>query len=234
MAISLIARSYAFNVNGADTSCNSSGSPIDTTGATLFVIAICGNGLGGLSITDTGSNSWTALSPSPASLFAGSSILYYCENPVTNASHSFTLNYNAGVRLAGCMMAFGSVGAYDIHENDNDIGSSSTVTPGSSGVPSEDGCLFVTMTAWGDLSADAVTASIGSSFNLITGQIADGGGGSHYGIATAWFEQGTAGALNPTWTFSSSQPGSSANIAVFQPGSQPVYVGVIGSFDVMY
>lgn len=226
--MALIDKAYAFNVTGPQTTCDSSGTPINITGATLLLVGVIGNGIGGADVSDPLGNVFLPLDTSPESSFTGASKIYYCYSPMTSSSYYFTLTYNAGVRLTGGLAALNSIGTYDSHQNKNDIGSSATLATGSSGTPSVNNCLFFAITGWGDLSSDAVTASINSSFNLIAGQLADGSGGTHYGFAMAYFVQGTAGALNPTWTYSSSQPGSAANIAVFKPVAFPTYVGVIG------
>jgi hypothetical protein len=62
---------------------------IDTTGATLIVVAIAYASSDAAGLTDSASNTWTALTPQTAAS-TGTVQLFYCANPTTSATHTFT------------------------------------------------------------------------------------------------------------------------------------------------
>ena len=86
MAIALISSTSASNT--ADTVTTGS---IETTAATLLVVWLAMDNGGTVSLSDSKSNSWTALTSSVNG--STKSILYYCSNPTVGTGHTFT---NAG------------------------------------------------------------------------------------------------------------------------------------------
>lgn len=181
----------------------------DTTGANLIVVFVAdGNGVpSGTNLTDSAGNTWTALNSHnfvPCRQF-------YCQNPTTSASHTFT--YANGSSFSGMsMQAFsGSTASpLDVQSANGDIGVTA-LQPGSI-TPTQNDDLIVTGVAIG---GNPVTFSIDSGFT-----VTDNGGITGTSIANgmAYLIQGTAAAVNPQWSWSGSQQASST-MASFKAGA---------------
>lgn len=199
---------------GGDTTATSAA--VDTTGATLLVIGRCDNGAGNTP-TDSPGNTFTGLTATNGGSISRATI-YYKVSPTTSATHTFTVSGAAGNRNSAFMAWFSGTAAFDVEAHTGSSASGTTVQPGSV-TPTLDAETLFSVVCWGDLTfGDGHTASVGSSFNLITGQLTDAeaGGSGHYGTAAAWKIQTTAGAENPTWTLSASETNLASSIATFK------------------
>lgn len=164
---------------------------IDTTGATLIVLAVATSQVG-ITVTDSQSNKWFGIQPVTAS-GTQNFTFFFCVNPTTNASHTFTLS--AGNFPSFCVAAFsGSVGAFTPITT-NAVNASTMLMP--SITPSLDNALIVT----GLCGPNPDTESINGSFT-ITDQ---GGGTNGQRVALAYLIQTSAAAAAPTWTNSASR-----------------------------
>lgn len=200
MAFALIASVNA----GGDSSTCTTGS-IDTTGANLIVVYVAGyEPGGGITLTDSKSNSWTALTKSDA---AGgiNGQLYYCYNGTVGSGHTFT-GTNSYPNLS--VMAFSGAATSPYSAESGASGSAGTIQPGNI-TPAEDNMLLVCGCSQG---------------STITGMTIDGGfteasadaAGSAFRVAGAYLIQTTAAAANPTWTINSGGYGNVARMATFK------------------
>ena len=191
---------------------NTTSPAINTTGANLIVVHISSySGATGLTLSDSASNTWTLIVSTAIS--HPESSLYYCLNPTTNASHTFTVSGSNLYCVAQISAWSGAAisGALD-QSNSNTSGSGTTLQPGSV-TPSLNGELVIT-----GVSDDTPPGvfSIGSGFTILS---QDAGSGNAQGGACAYLVQSTAAAINPTWTISVSQSFIAATIATFEVGS---------------
>lgn len=73
-------------------------SSITTTasGSTFVVCAVCGNGQSSISISDSKSNTYSAIGTISSTGWGGSAQLFYVENGTGGSSHTFTATYSGG------------------------------------------------------------------------------------------------------------------------------------------
>jgi hypothetical protein len=185
MAIAFVADSEAGSIGG--TTVTTAG--IDTTGANLIVLEVVHLQGTNPTVSDFYGNTWTPLTLRNAG-GGHASRLHYCLSPSVGSGHTFTASQSTSFPSIH-VEAFSGVGAYD-QESGAGAGSG-TVQPGSLTPPSN-GALFVCGLGNGGGSG----ATINSSFNKTSGL--DTSGGNHFGGAIAYLIQGTAGAVNPTWS----------------------------------
>lgn len=180
---------------------------IDTTGATLIVIGLTQlNAVTFSTISDSNSNTWTPLT---AQIGASQpySQLFYCISPIVGPGHTFTAT--GGAFIVGSIMVQawkGGTGTFDVQSGATGFGT--TLQTGSV-TPSVNNSLIVTA-----LSVDNSPTSIDSvsgGFAISDSSIAQTPGGM------AWFVQGTAAAINPTWSWTSAGSDAAATIATFKP-----------------
>lgn len=203
--ITLVAHTVAFGSNAAVTT-----SAINTTGASLIVLAISVNNGTTPTVTDSAGNTWTALTSQTATGLAKIAF-YYKASPTTSATHTFT---NTGTFPTIGVMAFNNtlgVAPFDV-ENGAMTASGTTRSTGSVS-PSLDNEVIVTALA-GTPTGGGV--SIDSGFNLVDQQ--DFVGSTAYSMATAYKVQTAKAAVNPTWSFGGTF-GAAAVIATFKNAS---------------
>ncbi len=171
--------------------------PINTTGASLLVLALS-TFVTGSTPTDSKGNTYI-----PLTLF-GTAQLFYCIGGVVGAGHTFSTDSQFPLIVA---MAFSGVGSY---HTQNGQGSGNPSQPGPV-VPTVNGSLIVTAIG-GGLSGASPT--VDSGFTL-TGASAYSGGVVVMGGA-AYLVQPTAASVNPTWSSAGSATKTIA-IADFSP-----------------
>lgn len=185
-------------------------SAINTTGADLIVLALSGNpGTG--TPTDSQSNTWTGLG-SFASDFNSAVQIWYCASPFTSASHTFT---DSDSQSSICAAAFSGSNTIPI---DTSTGTHNLPVPNStcpSITPGQNNSLIITIggTGWTN------TTTIDQGFTVT--DFVDLG--SVFSIEMAYLIQGTAAAVNPTFSPSSFDGfgQSGLAIAVFKPAAAP-------------
>jgi hypothetical protein len=189
----LVTLTEGFAVNGGTSSA------VDTTGADLLLVAVSHYSAGsGLTVTDSKSNTWTARSTSGDG--DSNCTLFECVPSSVGAGHTFTAA-GAGIYPALSLQAWAGAHAAPFDQQ-SDAGSGAGVTSIQAGsvTPSEANELIVAAMANG---TDAGTGrSINSSFT-ISGQIGFNSG-QYFPVAMAYFVQGSAAAINPTWSWSGS------------------------------
>lgn len=200
-AASLVAHAGAAGSGPASTATTAA---INTTGADLIVGYVVGD-LGGTQVfSDSAANTWTPLTNHPANNNPNVGRLFYCLNPTTSASHTFSFNGNYPVLF---VQAWNSAGAHLA----NDSGQS-----GSGGAIAASPALsepvnWIAISGVGEGTAGA-TFSVDSLFT-ISDQRAEVNA-VNYGGGLAYRVGSSAAAVNPTWTPSAGGPLSTA-LAVF-------------------
>lgn len=194
-----------------------SGTSINTTGASLIVVHIGATAftLGTITITDSRGNTYATLtSQSSTGGVKAFSQIVYISAPLTSATHTFTatvggspfvLNYSIEVQAYTGSLTSGS--PFDVQNGTTNT--VATIQPGSV-TPTQAGSLVVS--GYGGTTA-APAASIDSSFT-ITDSLS-GGPKS----ALAYIVQGAAAAVNPTWSSNNGSGDEAAVIAVFKPAA---------------
>lgn len=178
---------------------------INTTGANLIVIA--GASGGASTITDSKSNTWTALT-ARTDVGTGQSQLFYCFNPTVGSGHTFT---NTQVAPAISVMAFSNSIAFDVQNGS--IGATVTTLSTGSVTPSFNNCLVVSGLEINGAAGAVWTIDSGFTANTYIPDV----GGSCVGCGMAYKIQTTATAVNPAWS-GGSATGAAATIATFKNG----------------
>lgn len=200
-------------------------SAMNTSGADLLVAAVTLALGGSVTLSDSKSNSWTA--GPEASNGATTLRLYYSVPTSVGSGHTFTIS---GTSVFSSISVQAWAGAHTSpfdQENDNAADPVSSIQPGSV-TPSDNGQLLVTaMHNSGDTS-DA-SRSIDTSFATPyqKGLV----GGASYAIASSYFVQSSAAAINPSWSWSTGATAGLAVIASFKAsaggGGGPVTAKII-------
>lgn len=205
MAYSLIAHTSAQSADGS----NVVTSAIDTSGATILVVAVSSFLPGGaVTITDSKGNTWTSLTAH--SQTNNRLCLHYAKNPTVGSGHTFT--GAASSTFPGLAVQAWS-GAHTTAPADQENGAA---TPTASALatgsvtPSQDNELVVSGASFSSMTN---TLAIDNGFTvsdqapLVSGQA--------MGIAFAYKVQTTAAAVNPAWSWSGNDEAAVA-IATFK------------------
>lgn len=205
---------------------------IDTTGATLLVIAVGWyNGSGAPIISDSKGNTWTALT-AQLNANTGDTRLYYSANPTVGTGHTFSngrANYSSVA-----VSAWSGAHATPFDVENGAIAAAATSKATGSVTPSEDNELVIAgislRGSWGAGSDDIV--SIDNGFT-ISNQI-PGVGNNRLSVGMAYLVQTAAAAVNPSWSWSHSDS-VSVTIATFKAvaSSPPPATGSIPKLTVL-
>lgn len=208
MSIALVAHTTL-----ASTSSGGTSSPIDTTGASLLIVATACLYNNTPSLVDNKGNAWLTAAFQNGTIAHTCSVIFYAWNPVVGASHTFTTGL--GTYPASEILAFSGVLASSNPTDQSNSAtnpSSLTIQPGSI-TPSQNGSLIIAHLA---LDYTSPTPSINSGMTEI--DYINFNNGVYFGSDAAYFVQGTAAAINPTWTAVSGAPLElSTTIANFLP-----------------
>ena len=202
-----MAIAFVNSCSGAGTQNGVTSSAMDTTGANLIVVSVAAYSSLGSNLTDSESNTWTALSSDSN----GTSLerIFYCISPTTSSSHTFTFNQSSTYPSIAAI-AFSGVSAFDSENTSTQSSSSTTIQTGSV-TPPVDGCLVFA----GVCSAQgAIVTAIDSGFTLETA--IQHVSAVNMGSGSAYLIQSSASPVNPQITSSSSNY-LAASIAVFKP-----------------
>jgi hypothetical protein len=209
--------SHVVSVVAASTTTNTvTTAAVDTTGATLIVLSQSNySGAPITSITDSKGNTWIPrIEGTQGNVHTR---LYYAENPVVGAGHTFSVN-GSGVYPAVCVSAFAGTVLASVFGQESSFVENGGVNTQPAGLitPSEDGMVFVT--AIGQPSAvSGHTVNLGFA---VIGQLPFNGS-SNEGLAMAWMIQPTAAAINPQWSWSSGFTTGVAMVASFKASTVP-------------
>lgn len=207
MSIALVAHTLWNPGSGGGTS-----SAIDTTGANFLILCASTYAGGSFSTpSDSKGNTWTPLTRQNNG-GASACQFFYVENPTVGTGHTFT--YSAASSFPTfTVAAFSGVKAASAFDVENGAFSGSNITsfqPGSV-TPSQASELIVTGICVDGSGLDS--ASINSSFTIIDSIAALSG--SYVGGGLAYLVQGAAAAVNPTWSWTTTQA-PAAVIATFK------------------
>lgn len=185
---------------GSTNAANVTTPAIDTTGADF--IGICATSATSPTITDSKSNTWTALN---SYTNAGGNIItaYYAAAPTVGSGHTFT---NTSVVPSMSVFAFSGVKQSSPFDQQNGATAQSVTSKATGSItPSENNELILTCLAIGSsLASDYVVDSGVSTPEAYIPVV----GGQHYGNGGGYKIQAGAAAINPTWS------GSSGDFAV--------------------
>lgn len=188
---------------------------INTTGATIIVIAVSSfeASTDQSAPIDNLFNTYTQLTLYQNTLTGVR--FYYCQSPTTGAAHTFEIHVTANAYASCAVAAFSGTlggGTNDINIGNHNTLGSHTAQPGSA-TPAHNNELIVTAANVGDATA---AVSVDSGFT-ITDQVIFAAG-SNFPVALAYLLQGSAAAVNPTWTLPGTPTtyGASAAMASFQ------------------
>lgn len=183
---------------------------IDTTGATLLILAFPDIVVGTATVTDSKSNAWACRNTLAE---VAVNICYAYDTTKVGAGHTFTIN-GASTFASMAVAAFSgtktSADPLDQESSATDAsGTATTLAPGAND-PTDDNALVIQAFMWGHLTT---VSSIGDSFT-ITHQTTYNGS-FHGPVALAYKVQAT-GSTNPTWTVGSSASTLYARSASFR------------------
>lgn len=183
---------------------------IDTTGADLLVfVATSYNGFAAPTVSDSKGNTWVGLAEQSAAINSRVRI-YYAKNPTVGSGHTFTVTGNE-TYPAVLVFAFSGADTDDPFDQENGATAGSVTSHAAGSVtPSENGEVLVGGLCY---DGDVTNLAIGSSFTLelheaYTNAVNMGG-------AAAYKIQGTAGAENPSWSWTTAR-NVAASIATFK------------------
>lgn len=211
MAVSLISTL----TGGASNFAGALAGSINTTGANFLIAGIGYYGPGGSpGISDSKGNTWVGLT---AHLATGvGHRFFYVKNATVGTSHSFT--------LSGGEIYPGAV----IHAFANVLDAVAEAENGASATAG--GTSLATGSVTPTLNGSLVLAGFGGSIGTGNTPGVTGGltqttwtqGANNFCSSTGYLVQGTAAAINPTWSWGSSSPhGVGVSIAVFKPVAAP-------------
>lgn len=183
MTIAIVTSAKAGGLNGATTS------PVDTTGASLLVIAVAYN-TGTITVSDSGGNNWTALTAqSNGSMNVR---LYYVANPTVGTGHTFTVS---GAGLAPGFVASAWSGVATSSPFDQQVGSApgtfAVSAAGADITPTQDNEVIISCVA----QSGAVTGYSASSGSTLVA-LQDFSSGNNYGVGVVYRVQTTAATLS--------------------------------------
>lgn len=211
-AIALV--NTALPVGGANSATTSA---VSMSGSTLFAaVTVCLSS--GAVVTDSSGNSWTAATDWNANIHA---VTFWSVSPITSGSQTFTVTLTGGLCTIGVYGFSGTATSTPLDQQNGNaqFGFVSSIQPG----------LITTTTNGQVLIAElgfsqTNTPTINSSFTGL--QTINFSSSVNEGMAMAYLIQATAGAINPTWSFTGSFPtttgitsfkAGSATVSVFQP-----------------
>ncbi len=205
MAIAVVAHTAKAAASPAVTSA------IDTTGATLLVVASTSFNTTG-ALTDSKNNTWTQLTIRTNGVLSCKG--WYCANPIVGSGHTFTLTLATDIPSIEVIAFSGAKTSSPLDQQTGATGSGNTGQGGSL-TPSANNCVMISMRA-STFANPAPTIDL--SYTITDSNPAGTPTGAHCG-AIAYLIQTTAAAKNPTWTGGGAGEGWAIINAVFLPAS---------------
>lgn len=181
---------------------------IDTTGANLIIIGLSYDNGGTANLTDSKGNTWIALTTHNV-VGNGVSKMYYCFNPVVGTGHTFS---STSIFSSMDVQAWSGAASAPLDQQSGATATASTLPTGSI-TPTVNNEIVISHFMF----SVAGTASVGAGM-AISDQI-NFTSGANYGSAMAYIQQGTAAAINPTWTSGGGATPLAATIVSFKTGA---------------
>lgn len=215
MSVSLI---DAAGVGGTGATTPITTAAINTTGVKLLVVSVAsylGAGPDATYLTDSQSNTWQVGKAQGGSDPLLWCTVFYCLNPTTNASHTFTFTPSAGLGIGHypsmVVDAYGATGTLAFSTSVGASASASTIQAGSIGAASD---LVVEAVAYYANTGYSINSSFASPHER------NYSAGNAMGLARSWLQIGAA--VNPTWTASGSNDQAAAAISFTETGGDTV------------
>lgn len=171
---------------------------LNTTASDLLIVVCAFDGFGGtgLSLSDSKTNTWTAITPDQGGAYYQALRIYYAKNPTVGTGHTFSF----GSTGSAASMYIGAFSGADLtlpkdQQNGNAQDAVTSLATGSI-TPTTDNQLVVA----GLATPDPTTVGIGGSFTIAGTAAAISF--QNEGSTLAYLIQTTATAANPTWTSS--------------------------------
>lgn len=182
---------------------------LNTTGASLIVIAAVSFEIGGaVAFSDSKGNTYTGLTSQTDGSGVTRCRLAYCVNPTVGSSHTFTISTVGTCYPSIFVKVFNAGGAFDQQNGSSGV-SRITQTPGSVTPGFNNEVVITAVSLDNNSSALAVNSSfVNTLVSPGTASFAFSGGMAHK-------IQTTAAAVNPTWSWTTSQA-VAATIATFK------------------
>jgi hypothetical protein len=207
VAIALVGSGVAYAAANADGFTSGS---FDTTGANFIVVSLAtgNNATGDFTLTDSKSNTWTALTKSAAN---HQQRLYYAYNATVGTGHTFSITGTDNFPSL-CIAWFSGVKATDPYDGTTVVDNQGFATSVQVGAltPTVDNCLVVTGLRHANINSNA---SINGGFTKTTST--DNADFGHDNGSMAYLIQTTAASAHPTWTMADDRT-LEATIAAFQ------------------
>lgn len=187
---------------------------VNTTGASIVYVAVSQfNGITIGTLTDSKSNTWIGLTAriGPAEAY---NRIFYCAPCTVGSGHVFTWDNGTSIFGALAIQAWSgsNVSPFDVQNGAVAAAGVKPIQPGSV-TPSQNNSLIIT-------SVDPTGATTAASYTVDSGfTITDSINAQPgiEGLAMGYLVQSTAGAVNPSWSWTGTSNDSAATIAVFKP-----------------
>jgi hypothetical protein len=186
--------------------------PINTTGANLIVVAVQYYiGASGLTLTDSKSNTWTALTERSDTL-DGKLRLYYCAGGAVGTGHTFTF---AGTAVYAAIQVFAFSNAagspFDAETPGTVSGTSWASLATGSLTPAQNNVILISAAMWNGVAAAGMSLDGGFSTPLVNPWTSSSlGGAAAYKIIT------NGAAHNVTWNPGTSVTAGAVVLASFK------------------
>lgn len=195
---------YALGFDGGTTS------SLNTTGSNFIVASISYYQPSSATLSDSKSNTWTALTARENSA-SSAARLFYCYNPTVGTGHTFTVSQSTSISSV-YISAWSGIASSPFDVENGAITTGGTTLATGSVTPSQGSVLLI---ASENMSAPgASTTSIDNSFTVTDALYVLGG--DHYGGAMAYKILSSVSATNPTWTVNTTMTTGAATIASFK------------------
>lgn len=203
MAIALVSHFTEGNVNGFTSAA------FNSSGGNFVMVAVSENSAGGVTgITDSKGNTYTPLTEGN---FQPQGRLFYAKNATCGAGHTVTEAGNTFANI--CVAAFSGVDTtapFDAEDGQAGAFGSTAQSLGAI-TPAVNGELIIAMMSFNN----GGTLTIDSGMTILD----QAPTGSSWGCGMAYLLQGTAGAINPTWTNGGGAMNGAIRIACFKAAS---------------
>ena len=203
---------HSFAAGGAATSVTTGN--LTTTGGDLIIVAVTDYSVSSLgSVSDNKSNTWTQLTAQTGSV--ARTTFWYAKNPTVGSNHTFTYSGCSGTCYPTIYVQVWSgsdlTAPFDVENGAKDSGLT-TIQTGSITPNNANSLVVSAVNFWTNTN----NPTVDSSMTLDDSRVYNPG--FEFGGGIAYIVQGSAAAINPTWSANVSG-GNAAVIAAFKAAS---------------
>lgn len=206
---------------------------INTTGADLIIVGINSFEAAVTPISDSAGNTWVNVISDISTDPAVGVYLYYCENPTTSASHTFSTSNDNGFGALSVVAVSGSAAPGTVYDTSNFFiqpnanAGTTTEQPGSISPASNNELLVLFSAIYNNSPAPSLSVD-----NSFAEQTAIASTSNNFGMSAWTLVQNPAASIDPTVTRSTGMPvgGDWVAIAAFFPTSGPAASPAVVSF----